>query len=1080
MTFSPWLTKARVLGVLLGLAIAGPPALIATAPITLRGRAFGLLVERALPALSGRVRIGGGRWSWGTVLALARERPAPLVLEDVHVADPDGREVLHVVRLTARLEVHRRARTVIVHDLIADSVSARFESTRAGDGVGLIAALAPAPGHAGREGPAPAFSVEIPNAIVHRSDATFALATWGLTLSDMPALTASFSYGRTAGRDPTLSFDVRGIEARAGGLLRVGAAGAPWLLPFARARIDRIATTEGAPDALRVEAREIATGRSELAFSATFRGVLGEGVAPGASLQITATRPADAVQAILRRRGLAKTFVVEGASAELTVSLDGPYAAPTLDIRARGFELGYRKLRLGNVAFHLAGEPLGTRLRLEGLSADWRGVGRLRGAVSLDNVAGVTALRRASLTLTRPERSPGAGTVRLRGRSGAMSGRTVEVSDIRVAGGVLLVPAMTLPVLGGRLEAGGRITLRDAATGRWLSAPVLDMTVAARGLRLDRAVGTGFVRGVLSGRARVRGSLWSLTFDATFPRGQTLTVLGEPLRLPARSTFVLTEGAAYLHAKLLGEGTTALSASGRVDLLGRVALDLAVKDFPLRRLPAVAESGLGLEGELFGRLRLSGTIAAPAVAGHLWIFPVRLHGQSAGGGEVMIATDSSGAFHARGRLMTGVDVDGSLVAGAGGPSGALTLRLTQFRLDPLIPSLSADLIVGGVASGVLFARLGAAGTTLDGAFSDLTLTVARAPTAPGRGGPPVVLSARGPTSLTAHPDGLLSLGPARFAGPSGALELAVRSRGTTVTATLKGRAELAALAPLLPPEVARPAGALAVDLSASRTVPTGPLSVDGQLSVVTPVSFALPGLAATARFVAGSVRLEGGALLAEALPVTFAAALPPGGPISHAAGAVHVDARIAAAPAPSTLRVVVDDVRLSVPLVGRAPVAVRGGTARFEGAPLALDEHVVRELDLPLRGEAEHLKMPTAAIDRAAFDLRLRGIPHRTLTLSGTVDILAARLRPAEISAPQRAAGDAPPPAAPTLRNPALDLQVRARHGAVAVDVAPLPVVHVDVDLRARGTLARPVVSGDARAWGAYSAVVMALQRLFR
>jgi hypothetical protein len=1084
MSFPSQRTRARVLGVLLGLAVGAPPALIATAPVTVRGRAFGFLVERALPPVGGRVRVGGGRWSWETVLALARERPAPLVLEDVHVSDPEGREVLHVVRLAARLEVHRRTRTVIVHDLIADGVSSRFEAARSGGGAGLVNAFAPARGRGGAEVPSPGFSLSIPNAIAFRSSASFDFADWGLTLTDMPALTASFSYRVADGRGPTVSFEVRGVEARAGGLLRVTAAGRPWLLPFARARIDRIATLEGVPDALRVDARDIETGRSRLSLAATFRGVLGDDAAPGASLKVDATLAADAVHAVLRSGRLADTFIVGGVGADLSIAFDGPYASPTLDVRARGFDLGYRKLHLSDVAGHVVGEPRATRLRLEGLSADWRGMGRLRGAVSLDTTSDALAVRRVSLTLTRPARMPAPSTLRLRGRSepeAPPAGATVDVADVRLVGGALIVPKIAVPVAGGRLKASGRITLRDAATGRWLSAPVLDMTLAARGLRLDRAVGTGFLGGVLTGRARLRGPLWDLTFHVTFPENQTVTVFGEKLRLPARTTSVLTRGAAHVSLKLLGARTTALSASGYVDLLGRLALDLAVKDFPLGRLPAVADSGLGLEGELFGRLRLSGTLASPAVAGRLWIFPVGLRGQEFGGGEVTISTDSTGAFHTRGRLMEGVNVDGTLATGAGGPSGALTLRLDRVRLDPLIPPLSADHVVHGVGSGVLVARLGSQGAALDGTLSDLTLTIARAPArARGGTGPPVTLSAQGPTAVAARPGGVLTLGPAHLAGPTGPLDVMVRSLGAEVTGTLRGRAELTALAPLLPPQIAHPAGALFVDLSASRAVAGGPLAVHGELTIERPVSFSWPGLSATARVAAGRVRLARGALLAEALPVTFAAALPSGGPISHASGTVRVDARITAAPASSTLRVVADDVRLWVPLVGRAPIAVRGGTARFEGAPLALDEVVVRELDLPLRGETERLKTPAATIDRASFDLRLRGVPRRTLTLSGRVDILAAHLHPEAASAAAPMGGEPEGQVSPTLRNPALDLQVRARHGAVTAELGPLPDVHLDADVRARGTLTRPVVSGDARARGAYSAVVMALQRLFR
>ena len=68
----------------------------------------------------------------------------------------------------------------------------------------------------------------------------------------------------------------------------------------------------------------------------------------------------------------------------------------------------------------------------------------------------------------------------------------------------------------------------------------------------------------------------------------------------------------------------------------------------------------------------------------------------------------------------------------------------------------------------------------------------------------------------------------------------------------------------------------------------------------------------------------------------------------------------------------------------------------------------------------------------------------------------------------------------PTLHNPRLDLRVRARDGAVTVELPNAPDVHVDIDARARGTLARPVVTAEARPAGVYSTILMALQRLLQ
>src|SRR5207248_2129082 len=128
--------------------------------------------------------------------------------------------------------------------------------------------------------------------------------------------------------------------------------------------------------------------------------------------------------------------------------------------------------------------------------------------------------------------------------------------------------------------------------------PVVDLKLAARRL----TVGSGFVAGSVSFDGRVQGRLDDLEFKLTIPRGQALTVLGETYELPRQATFVLTQGAAYLHVVMKGPRTAKLTASGRVWLTGHLGLTIDLNDLPLARLPGVADTGLGLGGEISGRL----------------------------------------------------------------------------------------------------------------------------------------------------------------------------------------------------------------------------------------------------------------------------------------------------------------------------------------------------------------------------------------------------------------------------------------------------------------------------------------------
>jgi hypothetical protein len=95
-------TRLRRAARIAGYAAAGVVALALlvglTAPHLLTGARFGNIVESLLPEMRGRIDVGGGRWSWGALLALLRARPAEFALHDVRITDPEGTQVLAVRR----------------------------------------------------------------------------------------------------------------------------------------------------------------------------------------------------------------------------------------------------------------------------------------------------------------------------------------------------------------------------------------------------------------------------------------------------------------------------------------------------------------------------------------------------------------------------------------------------------------------------------------------------------------------------------------------------------------------------------------------------------------------------------------------------------------------------------------------------------------------------------------------------------------------------------------------------------------------------------------------------------------------
>ena len=140
-----------------GVTVAVLAALVGVgAPVVIRGARFGRLVEKMLPATRGRIEIGGGQWSWRAVLALVRERPAPLMLDDVRITDPEGTRVLRAGRISARLELHRAPLRVVIHELRVEDADWTFARMKAAERIGFLAALDPPAGPARGDGAADA------------------------------------------------------------------------------------------------------------------------------------------------------------------------------------------------------------------------------------------------------------------------------------------------------------------------------------------------------------------------------------------------------------------------------------------------------------------------------------------------------------------------------------------------------------------------------------------------------------------------------------------------------------------------------------------------------------------------------------------------------------------------------------------------------------------------------------------------------------------------------------------------------------------------------------------------------------
>jgi hypothetical protein len=1094
-------SAAKVAGrVAVGL-LAVAIALGVAAPRVVRDARFGWVVGRVLPKMRGHLQIGGGRWHWADLYALVRGRPARLSLADVRVVDPEGTEVLRVRRVSARVEVQRKPFRIAIDELRVEDAVWVFSQMRGETKIGFLAALesvGPRPPPARPE--AGGFQISIAGARLEGLTATFEFPSWGLVLRDVHADAALTAAGGQRGSVP-LTYEVRGAEAVGGGRLRLFGPRDGFELPFSRARLDRVATTDAAPDAIVIEASGVRTGRSTLHLTGTFTGIYGLTPAsrsPGLVIDAGFDEAADAIDALARSRHLGWR-IPAGPGARLGLRFAGPFARPRGEATVESPSLGRLSADATFDGRRAAGGLVFERFDLGALLplplapfASGSLDGTIRGHLDLGPFSGLDgpmALDELSLVLTRDRRAGAPRTIRAHlGRtSAAPAARGVfalDLTGIRYVAGAIRLPRLSFKLRGGRFSASGEVAIRDPENIRWLPSPVADLQVRAQGFSIESLLGQSFVRGGAEFRAHVHGPFEDLAVDLELPPRAAVSALGERFGLPSRVPLRIAEDAVLFQGvELTGPEDSLLDADGRVGLDGKLAIRVAVRAFPIRRLPGLAQTGLPIAGQVEGELRLAGS-GIPAISGQLRFAPVTFQGRPVGGGTVTISPGPHGAIRAHGRLIDGLDAEGELTPGPAGLGGEARLELTKLRLDPFLSKLPGDISAAGVLSGRVVARIAPGRpAAAEGRLSELTLVVSPPPVR-RRPAQPIELHAEGEIALSAESgEGPIRIGPARFRGDIGAFEISGEGRGDDVRGTVRGRIEFAPFAALTALWFDRLAGAVDVDLTAARAGATGALEVNGQVSVAKPLALRLAAMPFEARVPSGRIVLRGTRAETTALPVNVRAAELASGMIRRLDADLKIDARAGGDPADPRVHagVTIDRLAALVPALGPKPIGCEQGKVIVEGQG---DDIAVISVDLPVHGEVEGISMGPGQIDRAGFGLRLRGDPRRWLAVSGDVQLYAARVRAQALKQAGSARGGGKPEggwlARPVVQNTALDVRLRSHGGAVIVDVPKLPDLRVDLDMHVGGTVKQPVVTGEPTGANVYSSLALTLARLFR
>ena len=723
--------------------------------------------------------------------------------------------------------------------------------------------------------------------------ASFDFPGWGLVLNDIRGR-GQLHVGPI---EPRLQFEVRDVDARAGGMLRIlrGAAMTP--VPFDRVAIQRIGTSgERAADLL-LEVAAARTGRSALSGRALFGGLFAlrrQRVRPRMEIRADWHQAGDALTAVALGRG-ARDLEVVGENARVQVEvassfqdLDGRFRASDLeviqgeyrfldlqlDLLARGppymarlERLSFRSPAGGEVlasgSFD-AGKRARLRVQTRGLETGaWlppslrpllggRAAGWLAARADLATRAAV--LEGLDVTLDRDRRGPLPGRLRL--HTGPLARRpdgpetlVASLQGVRWRDGRLSIDSLRALAFGGRVDASASLGLRPD--------PSLALAIRVRQVDLRQALPGSGLGGLLSFDAEASGPLDALRARLQFPPGARLDVFDQAYVLPqGLSAEVRGDVLRLPRFTLAAPGAGQMAVQGELVFDRRLDLQLVIHNHRLDRLPFVARSLPSLSGQLAGNLRIHGHPQRLVADGELKLERVVLGDDPLGDGRIQLRGEAPDRTRLQGVLFQGLTLTGQVLARGPASIVDLDVTATRLRLDRFLPDTPAlgrtGLVVGGLLSLRMRPR---APLRLSADFQSIDFTWGCTGAAPR----PVTcthLRNQMPVRLRAEAGGgPIELQPTRLEAPDSQVLMSGRLQRGILDARLEGTLGARLLEPLLRKSPIVVAGKVAAKLRAQ-----GPVAAPrflGSITVQEPLAVRGRKLPLEARVRSGTVLLEG-------------------------------------------------------------------------------------------------------------------------------------------------------------------------------------------------------------------------------
>jgi autotransporter translocation and assembly factor TamB len=293
------------------------------------------------------------------------------------------------------------------------------------------------------------------------------------------------------------------------------------------------------------------------------------------------------------------------------------------------------------------------------------------------------------------------GRLEVRGIGGGTTGiPPVEEfqTGFHLHGGTLTVDDLHAGVAGGTLEGSGSAQLYERSMAHLLASPVIDFRLDGKSLSLEELITAGIVSGRLSFELSASGTAKNPKVRFRVPAGTTVAVLGQPWLLEGIEVEAGKDALTVRLCHVAGKGGGDIRVEGRVDLTKKpLAIDWRIRilDLPLATILAAAKVDAPVSGSLSVDLHVTGTVAAPALAGTLSLSRVRAFDIKLGDAKLTLTPTANGGVAVGGDLFGRLQLDATAGLESKGVRAHAGLTFQNLRLEDLLPELREQ---GGAAA----------------------------------------------------------------------------------------------------------------------------------------------------------------------------------------------------------------------------------------------------------------------------------------------------------------------------------------------------------------------------------------------